>query len=226
MSLNLRSALTLRNKAVPSSFYVLALILAILTGLLLLRLPISTGLANLLVYSEQPEKSDLIYVLAGDCFGKRVLLGAELGIRGYANRVILSGGKYQGSYQSDMAVTFAVEHGYPKGLFCPVRLKAKSTIEEAIELRPLFKRLRARRIILVTTNYHSRRAAVTFRLYLPDVHFLSVAAPDETFDPASWWKTERGRRIVLSEYEKLAGTPLARLMPIRDWHNHPNADDQ
>jgi uncharacterized SAM-binding protein YcdF (DUF218 family) len=167
-------------------------------------------LGQALVVSDPLEKADLIYVLAGDFFGSRVLLGADLGARGYAPRVLLSGGRYGDQYEGDMAANFAVEHGYSRSLFCPVRLDATSTIDEARAIGPVFSRMGARRIILVTSNFHSRRVALVFRLFLPGVHFRVEAAPDLKFDPNSWWKSQPGRDLLLSEYKKLLGTLAVR----------------
>ena len=190
---------------------------ALLFGLLLawlFREPLLVSAGKLLIRSDSPEKADLIYVLAGDFWGNRVLVGSQLGARGYAQRVLFSGGIYQGAYEGDMSVRFAVDHGYPQQLFLAAPLTAQSTIEEAIELRPIFQRLRAKSVLLVTSDFHSRRAALAFRLFIPGVHFLMVAAPDTVFDPNSWWKSPGGRRLVFSEYEKILGTFLAA---ARDW---------
>jgi uncharacterized SAM-binding protein YcdF (DUF218 family) len=82
--------------------------------------------------------------------------------------------------------------------------------------------LGVKRIILVTSNFHSRRSSLVFHLFLPRYHFWSVAAPDKVFDPASWWKTEQGRRIAASEYRKMAGTLLIRMgisRELLDWQS-------
>jgi len=167
-----------------------------------------------LIVSDPLEKADAIYVLAGDFFGSRVLLGADLGARGFAPRVLLSGGPYSSniirkSYSGDLAVQFAVEHGYQPALFQAIRLDTPSTIQEARAMGPIFQKMGVRRVILVTSNFHSRRAALVFRLVLPDVHFSVVPSQDLDYNPASWWKTRRGRHLVESEYEKIAGTLLS-----------------
>jgi uncharacterized SAM-binding protein YcdF (DUF218 family) len=168
------------------------------------------GLGRFLVLSEPLEQADLIYVLAGDFFGNRVLLGADLGARGYAKQVLLSGGPYNDKYESDMAVDFAVEHGYPRSLFCPVRLGVQSTIDEARAMGSVFDRMGAKRIILVTSSFHSRRAALVFRLFLPRFRFRMAAASVQEFDPGSWWKQQQSRHLFYSEYQKMLGTLLIR----------------
>src|SRR6185503_17160025 len=104
------------------------------------------------------------------------------------------------------AVRFAVSKGHPPDLFLTVRHHARSTIEEAIALEPELRRLGARRILLVTSNYHSRRAALVFRLFVPRVEFRTVAAQHRQLQPLSWWKSAQGRGIVFSEYSKMLGT--------------------
>ena len=73
----------------------------------------------------------------------------------------------------------------------PFRMQAQSTMDEARAMGPIFHRLGARRIILVTSNFHSRRAAQVFRLLLPEFDFRMEGSPDQTFDPQAWWKTAR-----------------------------------
>ncbi len=151
--------------------------------------PLLMGVGESLIVSDPLEKADAIYVLAGDFFGSRVLLGADLGARGFAPLVLLSGGAYLSNiiskrYSGDMAMQYAVEHGYQPGLFQAIRLDdTPSTIDEARAMGPIFQKMGVRRVILVTSNFHSRRAALVFRLMIPDVHF-SVA-------PSRIWTTIR-----------------------------------
>ena len=191
-----------------------ALFSALLFGFLILlafREPVLSGVGDFLVVSDPLEPADLIYVLAGDFWGSRVLLGADLGSKGWAPRVILSGGRYQDRYASDMAVEFAVQHGYPRSLFLPIRIETPSTVDEARAMGPIFHRLGAKRIILVTSNFHSRRAAQVFRLFLPEFDFRTEGSADQTFDPHGWWKTPYERQVLSGEYQKMIGTFFVRL---------------
>lgn len=192
------------------------LLSALLVALLLILIPLAfrqqvlAGLGESLVVSDPLEHADFIYVLAGDFWGSRVLLGASLGSQGWAPRVILSGGRYMDLYASDMSVDFAVAHGYRRSLFIPVRLEAQSTIDEARAMGPIFHRLGAKRIILVTSNFHSRRTAEVFRLFLPEFDFRVAGSADDDFDPHAWWKEPQERHLLFSEYEKMIGTFLVR----------------
>ena len=118
--------------------------------------------------SDPLEHADLIYVLAGDFWGSRVLLAARLGAQGWAPKVVMSGGMYSSGeisgYTGDLAADFAVKQGYPRSLFLAFPLSARSTVDEARAMGPIFHRLGAKRIILVTSNFHSRRASGGFSL--------------------------------------------------------------
>jgi len=165
-----------------------------------------TALARFLTLSQQPEPADLILVLGGNFWGPRTLLGAELGARGYAPRVMISGPPYRNQPESDLAIGFLEEKGYRKELFISFPISGKSTIEEVIAVCPELKRLGAHRILIVTSAYHSRRANVVFRLFCPGLKLRSIAATDPQFDAERWWKNERYRRIFFSEWTKLLGT--------------------
>jgi uncharacterized SAM-binding protein YcdF (DUF218 family) len=75
---------------------------------------------------------------------------------------------------------------------------------------PVFRRLGAHRILLVTSNFHSRRAEEVFKLYLPEFEFRMEGAPEDVYDPRGWWKNPRQRKLWLSEYQKMMGTLLVR----------------
>lgn len=159
-----------------------------------------------LILAQPPQESDVILVLAGDFWGNRVLTGAELGTRGYAKRVVISGTPYQNTFESDLAIQFAESKGYSRDLFISAHHHARSTIEEALAIEPELHRLGARRVTLVTADYHSRRAALVFSLFLSGFQFRSVPAQSGHFQPRSWWTTGPGCRLVLSEWLKLIGT--------------------
>lgn len=203
-------------------------------GLLLLALVFHqfflAGLGEALVVSDPLQRADLIYVMAGDFWGSRVLLGAKLGAEGWAPKVMIGGGVYNGDGRgnrdsSQLAVDFAVQQGYQRDLFEPVFTLASSTIDEAQALGPVFHRAGAHRIILVTSNFHSRRALEVFRLFLPEFDFRMEGAPDPAFDPRDWWKKPRQRDLLLSEYEKSIGTMLVRFhLAGADWLREVRAD--
>ncbi len=193
--------------------FLLAFLLAgvlLAAGALAFRRSVLAALGGFLVVSDPLERADLIYVFAGDFWGSRVLHGATLGSQGWAPKVAIGGGRYVDHWASDMAVDFAVMHGYPRGLFLPIKMYALTTIDEARVMGPVFRGMGVHRIILVTSNFHSRRAAQVFRQFLPEFEFRMEGAPDNEFDPQAWWTKPRQRMLLISEYQKMAGTVLIR----------------
>jgi uncharacterized SAM-binding protein YcdF (DUF218 family) len=177
-------------------------VLAVL-AVVLLRAPILTGLAEYLNQSGPPEKADVVFVLAGDGTGHRILKAAELVSQGYAPRVVVSGpdGNY-GYYECDLAIPFAVKAGYPQSEFVPFPHRARSTREEAADAAVELHTLGAHRVLLVTSLFHTRRAGRMFRAAAPDLTFIVVAAPDENFTPDGWWHNREASKTFLLEWTK------------------------
>jgi uncharacterized SAM-binding protein YcdF (DUF218 family) len=169
----------------------------------LFHAPILTAAASFLDRSEPAEHADAAFVAAGDVSGHRILKAAELVREGYAPKAIISGaGLYYGLYECDLAIPFAQRAGYPESYFLRFPNRALSTKEEARAAAEQFQTLGLKRVLLVTSDYHTRRAGNLFRAAAPGVDFIVVAAPDEHFRPRGWWLDREGRKIFLVEWEK------------------------
>jgi uncharacterized SAM-binding protein YcdF (DUF218 family) len=167
------------------------------------RYRILTALGGFLVSASPPEKADIAVVLAGDFSGSRILTAAALERRGYVPLVLVSGpaGEY-GQHECDLAIPFAVKRGYPESYFAHAEYDAKSTGEEAAAIVPELRRRNVHKLLLVTSNYHTRRASAVYRKAAPDLTVITVAAPDDDFSPDGWWHTREGRKTFLTEWEK------------------------
>lgn len=160
-------------------------------------------LALYLVYSEEPMKADVIFVLGGDFQGQRVTKGCELAQAGWAPAVWVSGpdGVY-GLREADLAIDFAVRHGCPKELLKPFYSQANSTLDEARLFRQRAADASLRSYLLVTSNFHTRRAARLFRRELPGVPFRSIGVADKSFNPYTWWQSRPSRKVFAFEWLK------------------------
>jgi uncharacterized SAM-binding protein YcdF (DUF218 family) len=159
--------------------------------------------------SGQPRKADIAVVLGGDFFGNRILKAAELAREGYVPKVLVSGPSGQYSFhESDLAIPFAVKHGFPESLFVPAPNDTRSTRDEAVSLVPLLRRMGVHSFLLVTSDFHTRRAARLFRSAAPEMRVFAVAAPDAEFQLESWWKAREGRKSVFLEWTKTFATWL------------------
>jgi hypothetical protein len=57
-----------------------------------------------------------------------------------------------------------------------------------------------KRVLVVTSNYHARRAHFIFgRVFRPGVTVRVSAAPDSEFDPSRWWETRLGEKLFFNE---------------------------
>lgn len=161
------------------------------------------ALGGFLVRSEEPVRADVAVVPAGDYYGYRILKAAELVRRGFTGVVLVSSpdGMY-GYGEAELAIPFAVRHGYPVSWFVALPNKARSTREEGLALAPELRKRAVRKCLLVTSNYHTRRAGGIFRSAAPEVEFRVVAAEDEFFRPGDWWKTRQGQKQFVLEWMK------------------------
>jgi uncharacterized SAM-binding protein YcdF (DUF218 family) len=161
------------------------------------------ALGSFLVSAEEPVRADLAVVLGGDGYGNRILKAAELVREGFVPGALVSGpaGLY-GLHECDLAIPFAVKKGYPESWFIRFPIVAHSTKEEAAAIIPELRRRGVREFLLVTSDYHTRRAAAIYRSLAPDHEMRAIAAPDEFFRADSWWYTRQGRKQFLLEWLK------------------------
>jgi uncharacterized SAM-binding protein YcdF (DUF218 family) len=161
------------------------------------------ALGKILIAAEEPQKADIIVVLAGDPYGQRILKGAELVKQGYALKALISGpnGMY-GYHEDELAIPFAVNHGYPREYFIGAPNESHSTRDEADAILADLRRLGVRRFLLVTSDYHTRRAARIYREKARDFEFHTVAADDKEFQADHWWQSRQGRKVFFYEWTK------------------------
>ncbi len=155
----------------------------------------------------EPHKADIALVLGGDRFGDRILKGAQLASSGYVPKVWVSGpsGNY-GLYECELAIAFAVRHGFPESLFLCGRNDTRSTREEAAVILPQLRRLGVKSLLLITSDYHTRRAGSLFRAAAPDLQIGVVGSRDAEFQIDRWWEFREGRKTILLEWAKTIAT--------------------
>lgn len=147
-------------------------------------------------------------VLAGGTSGNRIMLGARLVREGFVEKVLLSNtaGCYEHE-EADMAMDFAARRGIPRDIFIKTAHKSKSTEEEARTIVPFLRRMNVRTFLLITSDYHTRRAGRIFSPYLNGLQMRAIAAPDPDFHPEQWWKTRESQKVFFLEWSKtVAGT--------------------
>lgn len=170
----------------------------------LLREPICTIAGTALVEDDGAVKADAIVVLGGDAFGTRIVRAAELEKAGYASRILVSGPVNLLGRDSDETIVYASRKGYPATMFeaVPLPESAGSTESESQYLGSFLQQQGINSIDLVTSNYHTRRAARLWRKANPWLKINVVPAPDKYFTAEAWYKSREGQKTFLLEWTK------------------------
>lgn len=183
---------------------ILALLLVVLIALgLVFEQRILGAIGSYLIDAESPVKADIAVVLAGDGRGNRILKAGELVKQGFVSSALVSGpdGNF-GFSECDLAIPFAVKAGYPESYFVHFENTARSTYDEARVVVEELHRLGVHSVLVVTSDYHTRRAGRMYRNAAPDLRITMVAAPDTYFTQDGWWHNREGQKTALYEWMK------------------------
>jgi uncharacterized SAM-binding protein YcdF (DUF218 family) len=184
------------------------MILVLGTGFLLAWAPLATLLGEFLIRDDTPVAADVAVVLGGDKDGIRTLTGARLVQQGFVPYALLSGPAILGEHESDLMLAYGVKHGFPASYFQVLPNGADSTRDEAKVFKEELRRRGIHRVLLVTSNFHSRRAYCLFHSIIPEAEIHTVAAPDPRFSPRGWWKSRIGQKTFFLEWSKTFATWL------------------
>ncbi len=181
----------------------------------LVRHPLLGLAGSFWIVSDKPAASDAIVILGDDNYGgDRATRAAQLFKDGMAPRIVASG-RYLRPYATiaELEQRDLTDHGVPAGAIVRFDQHAENTKDEAAALAQLISARGWKRILLVTSNYHTRRARyICERSFPAGTILLVVAAPDSQYDPHSWWHTRAGAKIFAHEF---AGMLLA-IWEMRD----------
>jgi uncharacterized SAM-binding protein YcdF (DUF218 family) len=171
-------------------------------GIYLARHPLLRFAAEELIVEDPLEKSDAIIVLSDDNFyADRVTRAAELYRRSLAPVVVASGVRlrpYAGI--SELMTHDLIERGVPKEHILAFLQDADDTREEALALKTLVAQKNWKSLIIVTSNYHTRRARFIFRtIFSSEVRVEIASARDADFDPANWYEHRRALKRFAHE---------------------------
>ena len=175
--------------------------LMVLMGcVLLLVLIVVSG--RLLVIN-QPEKADVILVLAGET-SRRPERALQLLDQGFAQHMILdvpvNGQIYQWT-ELDLAQQYV--NGLPEAKsvsICPIW--GLSTRDEARDAVACLEHAGGSSVLLVTSDFHTRRALNIFRHEVRGYTFHVAAAIDENEFGTHWWKQREWAKTAVSEWAK------------------------
>jgi hypothetical protein len=183
-------------------FLFLIFLVCFLFVIYLVRHPLLRLAGGFWIVDDGPAYSDAIVILGDDNYGgDRAAKAAELFKAGWAPRVVASG-RFLRPYAS---ITDLEEHdlksdGVPEQAIVRFQHHAGNTKEEAEALRELIRQQGWKRILLVTSNYHTRRARyICERTFPAGTVLRTVPAGDSEYDSDDWWQTRRG--LVIFSHE-------------------------
>ena len=208
--------LSQRGGVISSLIGTVAVVL-VLFVLYLARHPIFRVLGEVWVVEDTLERADALIILSDDnYYADRATRAALLFRQGLAPTVVASGRRlrpYAGI--AELMEHDLVERGVPKDKILRVAHDADNTREEAQALAKVIAQKKWREVIVVTSNYHTRRARYIFSHVLPaSTKARITGAADGDFDPQRWWE----KRISVKElFREIAG------MVVAIWEQHFSA---
>jgi uncharacterized SAM-binding protein YcdF (DUF218 family) len=153
---------------------------------------------------DQPRKSDVILVLAGET-DRRLARALELFDQGYAPKIVLNVPTKAVIYrwtQPELAQKYVDTLAQaPSITIC--KIDGLSTKAEAKDTARCLNALGGRNVIVVTSDFHTRRALSVFMHEIPDYKFSVAAAynPDEFGEP--WWRHRQWAKVNFNEWLRL-----------------------
>lgn len=166
-------------------------------------------LGEALIVQDPVLPADAIVAIGGDHKPSRVRKSVDLYSRGYAPIVVISGGTRvkEGSdwiIEAELMRHQARNRGISDQNIL-LETQSTTTVENASYVAKMCRDHGFRRILLVTSPFHSRRARMIFRdMMEPSINVLVQPALDPGFCVSCWWQESDMRFVVLSEYAKLA----------------------
>ena len=174
----------------------LALLAAVMVALILFAAD-----AGKMLVIDSPQPSDVIVVLAGET-AVRPARALELLDQGYARRLLIdvpADGTTFGVSAQELAERY--EHNRPESAklgICPI--EGLSTREETHDVERCLARELGTRILLVTSDYHTRRALSIFRRELHGKTFSVAAAHDSEQFGTRWWAHRQWAKTWFDEW--------------------------
>jgi len=195
------------NPGEPGRIFLNLIILLFLSlfcfALYLARRPLLRFTAESWIIEDTLDKADALIVLGDDNFyADRVTRAAQLFREGKAALVVASGRRLRPNAGiAEFMEHDLVERGVPRDKIIRFSHDADSTLEEAQSLVRIVRERKWHSVIVVTSNFHTRRARYIFLHVFPQGMEVRVAsARDGDFDPEDWWTSRKGIKRLTREF--------------------------
>jgi len=157
--------------------------------------------AGKLLVVDVPQPSDVLLVLAGET-DRRPARALQLLDQGYGRRVVIDVPAASRIYeftQVELAKKY-IEH-LPQAAsvrICPI--EGLSTREESHDAEKCLASEEGTRVLIVTSDYHTRRSISIFRHEVHGKSFSVAAARDDTQFGTRWWTNRQWAKTCLDEW--------------------------
>lgn len=160
--------------------------------------------AGKLLVVDAPEPSDVIVVLAGET-DRRPARALQLLNQGYGHKVILNVPAQAKIYEFtelQLAQNYIQDLPHAAAIsICPI--EGLSTRDEARDVEKCLAREDARRVLLVTSDFHTRRALSVFHHEIQGKGFSVAAARDDAQFGTKWWMHRQWAKTLVDEWLRL-----------------------
>ena len=155
-----------------------------------------------------PERSDVILVLSGDHNDHRYWGGVELLREGYAPQMLVDAPTdlVYGRTYAERAADFVVQSASDKQSQIKVcAIKNDSTVQETADIRNCLAQIHPtpQSGLIVTSDFHTRRALSILRSRLPQYRWSIAAVNDAASFGHPWWRHREWAKTCFYEWEKL-----------------------
>ena len=178
---------------------------------------LASPIARFLIVQAEPSHADVVVVLSGSSvYDERIRHGIGVLREGRALSIVLTNdglrGRWSRRRQANLTSTERAKDavrdaGIPEQRLIILPQRVTSTYDEAVAIRGFAEKAGIRRILVVTSPYHSRRALWVFRRVLEpagvEVGIDSPPPGEQSPSPGTWWLSRTGWRSVALEYVKL-----------------------
>ena len=179
----------------------------------LFRTTLLTAYANWFIKDNATKGADAIVILSG---GKltRVPKGLDIWNKEFASSLFLTDQKSVAANFEHLVISnlefaqkFAeeIEANATFTVIPSLGDGATSTFDEAADALAFAKKRQWKRIIIVTDNFHTRRALIAFEKVFDEsgIEVQVAAASNEVFNANNWWRSDRGISAFVLETIKL-----------------------
>ena len=160
---------------------------------------------------DAPRQADAIVVFAGGAgesaqagggYQERVKQAVELYQAGYAPRLVFSSGFVYAFKEAEIMRGLAVDLGVPVDAIV-LEERAANTYQSVIYARDIAHRYDARRVLLVSSPYHMRRALLTWQKQAPDIDVVGTPVLRSQYYSHGYGASLQHFRGIIWEYSAI-----------------------